>query len=76
MSLNKGNCELEHKHKCGVRYLCALRKKKGLSWFRNYISEKNFGEALLNDYYEQYEAGNRGEWGCWKSLNGQGQFSV
>ena len=65
-----------HKHQCGVRYLCALRKKKGLSWFRNYISEKNFGQALLNDYYEQYEAGNRGEWGCWKSLNGQGQFSV
>lgn len=47
-----------------------------MPWFRNYISEKNFNQALLNDYYEQYEAGNRGEWGCWKLLNGQGQFSV
>jgi hypothetical protein len=54
-----------HKHQCGVRYLCSLRKKKGLPWFRNYISEKNFSQALLNDYYEQYEAGNRGEWGKW-----------
>jgi hypothetical protein len=30
----------------------------------------------LRDFYTQYELGNRGEKGCWKLLNGQGQFSV
>ena len=64
------------KHECGVRYLCHLRHKKGLAWFRNYISEKNFSQALLNDFYDQWKLGNKGEWGCWKSSNGQGQFFV
>ena len=64
------------RHECGVRYLCALRHKKGLAWFRNYISEKNLPTALLNDFYTQYKLGNKGEWKCWKQSNGQGQFSV
>ena len=55
------------KHECGVRYLCHLRHKKGLAWFRNYISEKNFSQALLNDFYDQWKLGNKGEWGCWKN---------
>jgi hypothetical protein len=42
-----------------------LRQKKGLAWFRNYISEKNLPQALLHDYYEQYALGNRGIWGTW-----------
>jgi len=42
-----------------------LRHTKGLAWFRNYISEKNFNQALLNDYYDQYSKGNRGKWGDW-----------
>ena len=53
------------RHECGVRYLCYLRHKKGLAWFRNYISEKNFSQALLNDFYDQYSKGNRGKWGTW-----------
>jgi hypothetical protein len=53
------------KHECGVRYLCALRHKKGLAWFRNYIIEKNFSQTLLNDYYDQWTLGNKGEWGKW-----------
>ena len=65
MSSNKGNCDPEHKHKCAVRYLLHLRHKKGLAWFRGYISEKNFSQALLNDYYDQYSKGNRGKWGDW-----------
>ena len=56
------------KHECGVRYLCHLRHKKGLAWFRNYISEKNFSQALLNDFYDQWKLGNKGEWGCWKKF--------
>ena len=53
------------KHECGVRYLCALRHKKGLTWFRLYISKHKFSEALLNDFYTQYQLGNKGEWGKW-----------
>ena len=44
-----------------------LRHTKGLAWFRNYISEKNFSQALLNDYYDQWKLSNKGEWKCWKS---------
>ena len=64
------------RHECGVRYLCNLRHKKGLTWFRNYINEKKFSQELLNDFYDQWKLGNKGEWGCWKQLNGQGQLSV
>jgi len=55
------------KHDCGVRYLCALRHKKGLTWFRLYISKHKLNEALLNDFYTQYKLGNKGEWKCWKN---------
>jgi len=61
------------KHECGVRYLCALRHKKGLAWFRNYIADKNFSQALLNDFYDQWKLGNKGEWGCWKKSLSQQQ---
>jgi len=54
------------RHECGVRYLCALRHKKGLAWFRKYISEKNLDQRLLSDFYDQWKLGNKGEWGCWK----------
>lgn len=61
------------RHECGVRFLCHLRHKKGLAWFRNYISEKNFSQALLNDFYDQWKLGNKGEWGCWKNTLSQQQ---
>ena len=61
------------RHECAVRYLCALRHKKGLTWFRIYISEKNFSQVLLNDFYDQWKLGNKGEWGCWKNTLSQQQ---
>ena len=61
------------KHECGVRYLCHLRHKKGLAWFRNYISEKNFSQQLLNDFYTAWQAGNKGTWGCMKGILSQQQ---
>jgi hypothetical protein len=61
------------RHECGVRFLCHLRHKKGLAWFRNYISEKNFSQALLNDFYDQWKLGNKGEWKCWKNTLSQQQ---
>ena len=38
------------RHECAVRYLCYLRHKKGLKWFRNYIAEKE----NLHKYFEDY----------------------
>jgi hypothetical protein len=57
------------RHECGVRYLCALRHKKGLTWFRQYISKHSFDEKLLQDFYTQYKLGNKGEWKTWISKN-------
>jgi len=52
--------------------LLHLRHKKGLSWFRDYITDKNFSKVLLDDFYTQYKLGNMGEWKCWKNtLSGQ-----
>jgi hypothetical protein len=62
------------RHECAVRFLCYLRHKKGLTWFRQYISKYNFDEQLLRDFYTQYELGNRGIYGTWilkKSLSQQ-----
>ena len=56
----------EAKHKCGVRYLCVLRHKKGLKWFREYIAKSPKLVPYLNDFVDQYSKGNRGEIGCWK----------
>ena len=61
------------RHECGVRFLCNLRHKKGLTWFRNYIGEKNLNQRLLNDFYTAYAAGNRGEWKCMKGILSQQQ---
>jgi hypothetical protein len=55
------------RHECGVRYLCYLRHKKGLKWFREYIINKEVLHQYFADYQEQYALGNRGEWGCWKN---------
>ena len=53
------------KHECGVRYLCYLRHKKGLKWFREYIVGKEVLHQFFADYQEQYALGNKGEWGKW-----------
>ena len=55
----------ETKHRCGVRYLLHLRHKKGLSWFREYISKYSFSSEVLNDVFDQWKKGNKGEWNYW-----------
>jgi hypothetical protein len=54
------------RHECAVRFLCNLRHKKGLTWFRQYISKHQKVHEFLIDFQDQYSKGNRGEWGCWK----------
>ena len=53
------------RHECGVRFLCNLRHKKGLAWFRNYITDKEVLHQYFADYQTQYGLGNRGKWGTW-----------
>jgi len=55
----------EAKHRCAVRFLCNLRHKKGLKWFREYIIGKQVLHQYFADYQQQYALGNRGEWGKW-----------
>jgi hypothetical protein len=61
------------KHECAVRFLCHLRSKNGLKWFRNYIADKEVLHQYFADYQTQYALGNRGEWGCWKNTLSQQQ---
>jgi hypothetical protein len=44
-----------------------------LAWFRNYISDKDFSEKLLTDFFTQYQLGNKGEWGKWILKDGLSQ---
>ena len=53
------------RHECGVRQLCKWRKEWGLTKFRLYLSKYNLNEKLLQDFYTQYEKGNRGELNKW-----------
>jgi len=49
-----------------------LRHTKGLSWFRSYITDKNFSKVMFDDFYKQWKLGNKGEYKCWKNtLSGQ-----
>jgi hypothetical protein len=62
------------RHECAVRQLCKWRKEWGLNRFRLYITKYSFDEILLQDFYTQYELGNRGDKGIWilkKSLSQQ-----
>jgi hypothetical protein len=62
------------RHECAVRQLCKWRKEWGLNKFRLYITKYSFDELLLQDFYTQYELGNRGDKGIWilkKSLSQQ-----
>jgi hypothetical protein len=53
------------RHECAVRQLCKWRKEWGLNKFRLYITKYSFDELLLQDFYTQYELGNRGDKGIW-----------
>ena len=56
----------EAKHRCGVRQLCKWRKEWGLQKFRLYLTKYKLDDKLLQDFYTQYEKGNRGTKGDWR----------
>ena len=52
-------------HECAVRQLCKWRKEWGLQKFRLYLTKYKLDDKLLQDFYTQYEKGNRGEVNKW-----------
>jgi len=59
------NLELE-RHRCAVRQLCKWRNEWGLQKFRTYLQKYTWNQKLLDDFYEQFKLGNKGEYKCWK----------
>ena len=56
-------------HQCKVRQLLKYRQEWGRVKFREYLAKYNFDQQTINDFVEQWELGNRGEWGKWISKN-------
>ena len=53
------------RYECAVRQLCKWRKEWGLQKFRLYLTKYKLDDKLLQDFYTQYEKGNRGEVNKW-----------
>lgn len=65
--------ELKHKHsysveyrvQCAVRQLLIWRTVWGLQKFREYLSKHQIDSKILNMFADQWQKGNKGEWGKW-----------
>ena len=55
----------EWKKQCAVRQLCKYRTDWGLQKFREYLSKYQIDSELLKLYSDQWQKGNKGEWGKW-----------
>ena len=56
---------LKYKNQCAVRQLCKWRSDWGLQKFREYLSKHKLDSNLLKDFADQWQKGNKGEWGKW-----------
>lgn len=65
--------EEEHRHRSEVREWMRRRRVKGIQWLRGVLMDierkrgKQAAERLRNDIRTQWELGNRGEPGDWRS---------
>ena len=57
--------EQEFQHRSAVRQLCKWRAVWGLQKFREYLSKYQIDSKLLNLFADQWQKGNKGEWGKW-----------
>jgi hypothetical protein len=57
--------ELTHMRQCAVRQLCKWRAEWGLQKFREYLSKYQIDSEILNMFADQWQKGNKGEWGKW-----------
>jgi len=67
------NYDSEFLHQSAVRQLCKWRADWGLAKFRLYLSKHKVSEVLLQDFYIQWQLGNKGEYKCWKKPLSQQQ---
>lgn len=65
--------EEEHRHRCEVREWMRRRGENGKEWLRGVLRDiekrrgKPAAERLKRDIAEQWQLGNRGEYGDWRS---------
>ena len=55
----------EYRVQCAVRQLLLWREQWGLQKFRKYLSENKIDSEILNMFADQWQKGNKGEWGKW-----------
>lgn len=60
------NSEPDFRLRSAVRQLCKYRADWGLQKFREYLSKHKIDSELLKLFAEQWQKGNKGEWGLWK----------
>jgi hypothetical protein len=59
------NLEQEFRIRSAVRQLCKWRAEWGLQKFREYLSKYQIDSEILNMFADQWQKGNKGEWGKW-----------
>lgn len=59
------NSEPDFRLRSAVRQLCKYRAEWGLQRFREYLSKHQIDSELLKLFAEQWQKGNKGEWGKW-----------
>jgi hypothetical protein len=57
--------EPDFRQRSAVRQLCKWRAVWGLQKFREYLSKYQIDSKLLNLFADQWQKGNKGEWGKW-----------
>jgi hypothetical protein len=57
--------EQDFRLRSAVRQLCKWRAVWGLQKFREYLSKYQIDSQLLNLFADQWQKGNKGEWGKW-----------
>jgi hypothetical protein len=57
--------EPDFRLRSAVRQLCKWRAVWGLQKFREYLSKYQIDSQLLNLFADQWQKGNKGEWGKW-----------
>jgi hypothetical protein len=59
------NSDPDFRLRSAVRQLCKWRAVWGLQKFREYLSKYQIDSQLLNLFADQWQKGNKGEWGKW-----------
>ena len=57
--------EPDFRVRSAARQLCKWRAGWGLQKFREYLSKHQIDSQLLNLFADQWQKGNKGEWGKW-----------